>query len=1039
MRETRKVVTVLFSDISGSVAIGERMDPESVRRIMSRYFEEMKLVLERHGGTVEKFIGDAVMAVFGVPQAHEDDALRAVRAAVEMREALERLNQELEPTWGVNIVTRTGVNTGEVVAGDPSLGQSFVVGDSVNVAARLEQVAAPGTILIGESTHRLVEDAVTAEGVEPLAVKGKGDPIPAWQVVEVAPATPGWSRRMDSPLVGRDQELASLDALLGEVLESPQCRVVTVMGVAGVGKSRLTEQFVLRVAGRATVIRGRCLPYGEGITFWPVLETIRDATGISAQDSVEEAGTRLSQLLAGTADAEAVRERVAALLGLGEPAPAIKEIFWGVRRLFESLAARLPLVVMFDDVHWGEPTFLDLLEYLASGIRAAPVLLVCIARPELLEARPDWMKGRTNTAMIQLEPLHTEEMDRLIRNLLGGSELEAEARRRIEEVAEGNPLFVEETMRMLVDEGALHPVNNHWEAAGDLSGIQIPPTIQTLLAARLDRLDQEERAVIERASVVGRVFWWDAVSALASEGPDPGMAGQLQSLMRKELVRPDFSDLRMGDSYRFSHILIRDAAYSGLPKATRAELHQRLAVWIVEITGDRPAEYEEILGYHLEQAHRALVELGMSGEEVRELGRRAAVPLASAGLRAFGRGDMPAAVKLLSRAESLRPAEDPERLELLPTLSFALMETGDFGRLQEVVGEAMEAAAASDDPRLQANVSIVGLWIRLFTNPEGWADEARKEATRVIETFRKLGDERGQAKGWSVLGLVHTMKAEFEQAEGAWEQAAEFARRAGDRRDELDSVAWLPLTTWAGPAGPDEARGRNERVHSRAGGDKKATAATLFMQAPFEAGLGNTDAARDLLARARAMLEEVELTVWLAGPLAQVAGWVELTAGDAEAAERELRWGYDTLQQIGDVAFLSTTVAILAEAVCRLGRYEEAEELTGISEQTAAPDDVYSQVLWRSVRAKVLARRGQEEEAERLAREAVDMSEPSDFLHLRAHAYRSLGEVLWLAGGTEGAAQAIEGAINLFRRKGNEVEAQREATRLEQIRSGQAI
>jgi len=1031
--ETRKVVTVLFSDITGSTAIGEKLDPESVRLVMSRYFEQMKLVLERHGGTVEKFIGDAVMAVFGVPQAHEDDALRGVRAAVEMRKALNDLNEEIRPAWGVTIVTRTGVNTGEVVAGDPRHGQAFVVGDPVTVAARLEQSAPPGAILIGESTFDLVRDAVVADAIEPMMVKGKEEPVPAWSVKDLVPGAAGWSRRLDSPIVGRERELVALDEAFQLVHAQKRPHVITIMGPAGVGKSRLAEQFLFPLGGRATVLRGRCLSYGDGITFWPVLEVIQEAAGITPQNSPDEARNKLTRLLEGAEEAEAIRERLAALLGLGEATPAMLETFWGVRRLFETLAGRNPLVVRFDDVDWGEPVFLDLLEYLASSIRESPVLMLCLARPELLETREHWMAGRANASLVQLELLSTDETEHLIRNLLGGAELVEDARQRISEMAEGNPLFVEETLRMLVDDGALQPENGHWKLAKDLATIQIPATIQQLLAARLDRLEQEERAVIERASVVGRVFWWSAVTALAPEQLRPAVGPQLQSLTRKELVRHDFSDVGLGEAYRFSHILIRDAAYAAIPKATRADLHQRLAAWIEEALRERPGEYDEIVGYHLEQAHRALTDLGMMGDEVRELGRRAAVPLAAAGLRAFARGDMPAAASLLGRAAVLRTREDPERLQLLPPRAVALMETGDFPRFQEVVTEADEAAAASGDPGLQANVAILGLWIRLFTNPAGWAEVAHREAMRVISVFEELKDEQGQAGGWSVLGLVHTMKAQFSSAETAWEQAAEFARQANDRRNELESLAWVPLAVWAGPTQPKEAQDRLDEVVSRASGDKKVLATALFMRAPFEAGAGRTEEARDLLARARAILQEVELTLWIAGPLAQVAGWVELIIGDAEAAERELRSGYETLLQIGDVAWLSTTVAILAETVYRQGRYEEAEELTGISEQTAAPDDVYSQVLWRGVRAKVIARRGDLEAAEGVAREAATLAAPSDFLHLRSFALMSLSEVLRMAAKGDEAGAATEDAIDLFEQKGNDVEAAGARALLEQV------
>jgi class 3 adenylate cyclase/tetratricopeptide (TPR) repeat protein len=1021
----RKVVTVLFSDVTGSTDLGQRLDPESVRQLLGRYFEEMRSVIERHGGTVEKFIGDAVHAVFGVPRLHEDDALRAVRAAVEMREALGKLNREFEAAWGTSISTRTGVNTGDVIAGDPERTHSLVVGDTVNVAARLEQSAEPGEILIGEATLRLVRDAVVVEPLGGLSLKGKTEPVPAWRLLEVYPGAPGWTRRLDSPLVGREHELALLQESLELVTASPGCQVVTVMGVAGSGKSRLANEFLSRLGGRARVVKGRCLAYGEGITFWPIVESVRDAAGISTQDSSEEAHRKVMELLPSTDDAPLVGERLAALLGLHPAMPGIQETFWAVRKLFEGLAAGRPLIALFDDIHWGESTFLDLLEYLGDWIRETPVLIICLARPELLEERPGWMTAKTNATLLALNPLTEAESDGLIVNLVGGADLDREARSRIAEVAEGNPLFVEETLRMLVDDGHLRRSNGQWVLARDLSSLSIPVTLHALLGARLEMLESEERAVIERASVVGRVFWWTAVSELSPEELKPNVGRYLQSLMRKELIRPDYTYLGQEDAFRFAHILIRDAAYNGLPKAVRADLHERLVDWIQERSRDRPGEFEEIIGYHLEQAHRTLLELGPMTERVGAVGIRAAVPLKSAGRRAFARGDMPAAVNLLSRAASLLPESHPERLELLPELAFALLETGDLARLQSVVAETSELASASGDAGLQGRAVILGLWMRLFTNPEGWAEEAQREAGRVISDFDKLGDERGLARGWSLLGLVHFAMGHFGEAEGAWEKASIHARRAGDHRDELESLSWVPLSVWAGPTPAEEGIRRCQEILDRAQGDKKAISTALFVQAELEAGQGHLEEARTLIARARALLEEVALTVWSAGPLAQFAGLVELWAGDPVAAEQVLRWGYDQLSGIGEMAWLPTVAGILAECLYEQERYDEADELTRSTEEAAGTEDIYSQVLWRTVRAKVLAQRGQVEEAERLAGESVALAGGTDFLQLHARALMNQAEVLLLSGRSPVAQPAIREAIRLFEAKGHAVGAER--------------
>jgi class 3 adenylate cyclase len=1038
--EVRKVVTVLFSDITGSTGLGQAVDPESLHELLSRYFAEMKLVVERHEGVVLKFIGDAVMAVFGLPRVHEDDALRAVRAAAEMRETLAVLNEEFASSWGVSLATRTGVNTGEVLAREPSHGQYLVVGDAVNIAARLEQVAEPGEILIGDDTYRLVHDAVTAEEVGPLELRGKTAPVPAWRFVRVLAHAPGWSRRLDSRLVGREREFAALEDAFRHAVDGRTCELVTVMGPAGAGKSRLTAELLSQLRSRAIILQGRCLPYGEGITFWPMVSVLMDAVGMEERDSEEEARRKMSEVLAdngdpGGADTEFVCDALAPLLGFGSEPRGLQETYWAVRKLLERLGAREPLVVSFDDIHWGEPTFLDLLEYLADWIRSAPVLVVCQTRPELLDSRPGWMTAKENASVLGLQPLSGPETDALIRGLVGGTQLPPDACARIAAVAEGNPLFVEETIRMLVDHGLLRSQDGRWSVTGDLSSITIPPTIHALLTARLDRLEPEQRAVIERGSAVGRSFWWGAVSELSPPEVRPRVAACLQSLVRKELIEPDRSEIGQEDAFRFTHILVRDAAYHAIPKGVRASMHELLADWIDLKTRDLAAEYDEIVGYHLEQAHRYLIELGPPTEQTEALASRAATPLAVAGQRAFARGDMPAAVNLLTRAASLLPAHDARRLELLPEVAFALMETADFDRLLGVTQEMEEAATETGDAGLRAHASVIALWIRLFTDPEGWAGEAEREARRAISSFSELGDERGLCGAWSLLGLVHGMYARFGLAEEAWSRAAEHAHRAGSRRDALECLSWVPLMVASGPTPADRGIRRCREILDQAQGDKKVMSSALFSQAGFEAGLGRIDEARDLLARARALLEEVALPVWRAGPLAQEAGWIELLGGDPAAAEDELRRGYETLSAIGEVSWLSTVAGILAEAIYAQGRYEEAKRFTRISEQAAAADDVYSHVLWRSVRAKVLAREGETAAALRLARAAAALAETTDFLHLRWHEMMSRAETFRLAGRRADADAAAHAAVRVAEEKGNLVGARLAREMLQHLRT----
>jgi class 3 adenylate cyclase/tetratricopeptide (TPR) repeat protein len=1016
--ETRRVVTVLCSDVVGFTGMGQELDPESLRKLMGRYFERVQTIVDHHGGRTEKFIGDAVVAVFGVPQLHEDDAHRAVRAAVEIRDALAELNGEFRRDWGVELRIRTGLNTGEVVAGDPAEGQSFVAGDAVTVAARLEQTADPGDILVSETTYRLVGDAVTAEPLRPLTLKGKHEPVSAWRVLDMVPVGPRWARRLDSPLVGRERELDVLRTVFDQSVERGECHVATLIGVAGVGKSRLTGEVVATLSERATVVGGRCLPYGEGITFWPITELLRGAADIGESDPPNEARRKVGMLLEDAPDATLVGDRLGGFLGFASATPGVQETFWSVRKLFETLGTRRPLLVVFDDIQWAEPTFLDLLEYLGDWIQGVPVMLLFLARPELLEVRGDWLAGKPNASFVSLPPLTQAETDGLISNLLGGGHLSADARGRIAQAAEGNPLFVGETLRMLVDDGLLERTDGSWVVTGDLSNLKIPPTIHALLTARLDRLADEERAVIERAAVIGRVFWWGAVAELSPGEQRPRVGSHLQALTRKQLIVPHRSTLAEEDAFRFAHILAVDAAYGGIPKATRAELHERFAAWVERRSQDGIGEREEIVGFHLEQAHTALSDLGGRSERAVSLGRRAAAALASAGRRAFARGDMPAAVNLFTRAERVAPHDDPLRREVLPELAFALLETGDFGRLQEVVAETAEAAHGAADARLEAQAVILGLWVRLFTDPEGWAQAAQREATRAISMFEREADERGLAKAWSLLGLFHLTTCQFHAAGEAWEHAATHAAAAGDEREHFEALSWVPLTVWAGPTPVDEGIDRCRSIVERSEGDRKALSTALATWGTFEAMAGRFEEARELTERARATLEEIALPVWVAGPFSQLNAWTELLAGDPAAAERQLRSALETLRKIGELAWLSTVAGILAEAVRVQGRLDESDELLREGEETAGTEDAFSQALFRSVRAKIRAKQGRADEAERLAREAVDIARATDFLFLQWLALASLAEVLEVLGRGDEAQPVLAEAVEVAARKG---------------------
>ncbi len=1012
-------MTVVFSDLTSSTALGERLDPESLRRAIGRYFDEMRVTLERHGGTVEKFIGDAVMAVFGIPHLHEDDALRAVRAATEMRDRLAELNDELESEYGVRLQARMGVASGEVIAGDPARGDWFVTGDAVNVAARLERSAAPGEILVVEETYRLARDAVQVEPLEPLAVKGKAAPLRAYRLLNVHPGAPAHARRSDSPMVGRVGELDMLRRAFDRAVSERACHFFTVLGAAGVGKSRLLTEFLTGVEPDATVLTGRCLPYGEGITFWPLLDVVKLATGFSERDSSEQAHAKIASVLAGEEAAGLAAERVVGLLGLAESTASSEEGFWGVRKLFEALARRRPLVVVFDDLNWAEPTFLDLIEHVADWSRDAPILLVGMARPELLDMRPGWGGGKRNATTIFLEPLSDHDCKALIHNLLGQAALEASVQARIQDAAEGNPLFVEETLSMLIDEGLLLRKNGRWVAAGDLSRVRVPPTIQLLLASRLDQLGREERQAIERAAVEGDIFHVGSVEALTAREERGGVSDCLLALVRKELIRPHRATFAGEDAFRFRHLLIHEAAYQAVPKEMRAELHEGCSRWL----GQKGGEYDELVGYHLEQAVRHRLELGPLDEHGRELAGRAGELLAAASRRATARGDLPAAVGLLERAAAL-PSDGSHRAEVLLDLGRSLLETGNFARAEEVLRETTEVAATEGDRALMARALLERSTVRFYIERGASIADYLRETRRAITALDEAGDDPGLARAWWVVGEMRWLRCEFAAAEDALTRSLAHAERAGAQRDLSRARFYLALAAIEGPTPVEAALRRCLEIREQAAGDQVLEAAVGYAIASAEAMLGRFDDARKLAARSTAIYEELGLGFALA-TWSRQPGTIELLAGDPAAAERIFRSGYETLSSMGEKLNLSLIAASLAESVYLQGRDEEAERLTVVSEEATSPEDVWSQVAWRSARAKILAKRGELREAERLAREAAELIAETDALNMRAHALMSLVEVLAAAGRGEEAAESAAEALRLYEAKGNVVSAEK--------------
>ena len=1002
VREVRKRVTVVLCDV-GSVD-GRRLDPELLRGIVPRLFTEIEAAVERHGGSTERPRGSSVLAVFGIPRLHEDDALRAVRAAVDAREALAALEGSSGRETGVALGVRIAIGTGEVVASDDPE-QPPDLGDAADVFAGLDTSAQAGEITISEDTYRLVKDAVSVEPAEPGGFRLLGFAASA-------------GHGLDSPIVGRRRERRLLEDAFERATSDRACQLFTMLGTAGVGKSRLVADFLAGVGDSATVVRGSCLSYGGGITYWPVKEVVRAAADIEEDDETEAAVAKIADVLGGGEDTRLIAGRIAETIGLADTSAGTEEeTFWAVRELLEALARRHPLVVVFDDIHWGEPAFLDLIEHVADWSREVPILLLCMARPELLEKRPGWAGGKLNATSVLLEPLSGGECGELVANLLGGAPFAPRVRERIAEAAEGNPLFVEEMIAMLIDDGLLSRGDGGWRATADLTQVAIPPSIQALLAARLDRLASEERSAAECASVEGKVFHLGAVAEMTARPLAP-TTRVLGTLARKELIRHDRTQLAGEQAFRFRHLLIRDVAYESLPKRARFGLHERFVDWLEPKTAERPGEYDEIVGYHLEQAYRLRMQLGLGDEASLTLAAHAGARLGAAGRRALARGDVAAAANLLGRAVSLLAAQEPERLELMLRLFEALRGTGQLTQARELLDEVVAGAEAQGDERIRAHAELHRLVLQTDTDPECPTDELQEVAMRAFETFERTADELGFARSWHALAEVHLTRCRWDDAKEALERALPHAERAGEQGQVTQIFTYLANAIFWGPTPASEGLRRVEEILARAKGHRIVEANVLCYLAGFTAMEGRSEEARALYARGRSIFEELGHTSGLAAHRL-LSGSVELLLGDPYAAELELRSGCEQLEAMGETGILSSLVAFLAEALLLQNRLEEALHSTKVSEGASSADDVASNAGWRATRAKLLARGGQWAAAIALAHEAVALAETTDHLNLQGDALRALGDVLRVRGEPEAAAAALRGAADRYERKGN--------------------
>lgn len=1017
--EERKVLTVVFCDLKDSTSLGESLDPEAMGEVLDLYFTTTTRVLRRHGGTIQKFIGDAVVAAFGIPVVHEDDALRAVRAAAEMRDALGRLNQQLSRGYGIELETRMGVHTGEVVVRTAVNDQQVLTGDTLNTAARLEQAAGGGEILIGGPTYRLVRDAVDVEPLAPLDLKGKAEPVPAYRLRRVFGDEQA-SRRHDAPMVGREDEQRFLIAAFGRAVAERRCAMVTVLGEAGVGKSRLVRSLIDATEGEARVLRGRCLPYGEGITFWPILSMVRDACDIGDDDSADVAVAKLGAVVAN----EDVARRVASAVGWSREEMPVAELIWGVRRLFELLARREPLILVVDDVHWAASTMLELLEHLVATVEDAAILVLCTARLDMIDARPEWSDGARASRLV-LDRLPDGVAARVMDNLLDGVELPEEARSLVVRASEGNPLFVEQLVSMLIEKGVLVERNGGWVVTRSPGQLEIPPSINALLTARLDLLHPEERSIIEPASVIGLEFPSSAVQQLVSDPLRDHVDDHLAAMTRKQLLRHTSASDGVLEDHRFHHLLIRDAAYQRSLKRARADLHERFAAWLDRVDADRgrPGEHDEIIGYHLEQAFIYRTQLGPTDETAAALGARAAAKLAGAGRRAFVRGDLPAATTLLTRACDVLAPNDPRRLALLPDLAEAFMERGDFDAAAAVLDEAERIPASpATEPEL-ARARLVRLLVDLYAgNEEGWSDRVADELARSLPIFADAGHDAGQATAWRLRYAADGSALRFDTAAVAAEAILRHAEAAGDQRQQRRGAVAYALAGLHGPAPAEMAAARCRELIASVEGDRRTHAVIQLCLAQLVAMSGEVGEGRRLAREATTMLTELGTSVLSASTSTDVAV-VEMLAGDLEAAEAVLRRDLEALSAIGETYLRSTVGGLLARVLVLAGRHDEARELAEEVREIAADDDVDAQVLWRSALARAEAAAGAHERAVALASEAVEITRPTTDQLRRADALTDHAVVLAAAGRLEDARADFEAALALYEGKGDRVDA----------------
>ena len=985
----RRPVTVLCVAFQVTPSSGAELDPEAHGVVTERMVVSLTAVLERHGGRLAASNSEHLMGVFGVAILHEDDALRAVRASLEAREALTAEAAALPRHYRARLEYRFGLATGEALVGGP--GPLGFAGDVGAQAVRLAAAAGPGQILISQQTRQLAAGAIETDGAGP----------DRFLLLSAHAGLRPLAVRLDAPLVGRGDDVRRLEAAYTRAVRDRVTVAVTVIGEAGLGKTRLVQEFAGRLGREAHVLTGRCLPYGEGITFYPLQEMVRQAGG--GDDSAE----RIKDLLAGEADATAIAEQLHRALGPGSRGrTAAAETFWAARRLLETLARHRPVLAIFEDVHWAEPTFLDLVESLALQPGRSPITVVCIGRPELLDHRPAWAAEDGRSACIQLAPLGAGAAAALIDSLSAGQPIPPATRARLIDTAGGNPLYLEQLAVSLSEQGR----SDNRPA--------LPPTIAALLSARLQRLGPGASSVLIRAAIVGKDFGEQEIWGMLPAEARAPLSRNLQTLVAKGLVQRGPPGAGPFEEYSFRHILIQEAAYRSIPKSLRAELHHRYVDWLEASVSDPFPARSEILGYHLEQSVRYRTELRPADPESAALSLRAAAHLETAGVAAHDRGDDVAAVNLLDRAAMLLPADDPALGRLYTSLGTALVEAGQFEKARVTLDEAQRVTAAHGDDRRHARARVEALLLHLRMSPDEAEAEIAQALPELHREFEASQDDLGICRTLQLEAAPHWNRSRSGPAENAWLRAADYARKVNDRRQLADIFSWLASAALWGPTPAPAGIQRCTDYLDEIGNHPQGKAEILLNLAGLQAMQDDFPAAQATLDSAKALLETLGPT--MTAIMLQPAALVAMLAGDPATAEMYLRLEYESLQSMGERRFLATTAAILARAIAAQGpgRYDEAIRLITISRE-AAPDDTSAQVIGWGLHARILADRGRYREAEELARSAADLAAQTDFLSDHADALLELSHVLAAAGRAAEAHSAATRALDLYQRKGN--------------------